>query len=328
MRCWAIVSLLFAFCAGACGGRIDAGSDIPQGQLPVDERNPVVLVNDSVYDNWQGEYAMLFANSGGPPIAGIIVGTSPNWTDLGVNVVGWRDLVAAARASGLRNIPDPTGSTGAPLKRPANGDIDATKPNISEGAKAIVSTSISMSRPSRPMVVVTGGRLTDVADAYLIDHTVVDRVVVVSSLGTVTASGGAMGVPNGEMDPWADAIVLTKFRYIQVSAYYDQTTDVPSSLFQQLPVNAFGDWIQAKSTQISRNNLAADQVSIIALGLPSFVTEIESLSQDTSSDASSPDWPLLRPDSAGRATLVTRSSGALATSRFWQLLLDPATYGK
>ena len=40
-----------------------------------------------------------------------------------------------------------------------------------------------MSLPWRPLVVVTGSRLTDVADAYLMDPTVADRVVVVSALG-------------------------------------------------------------------------------------------------------------------------------------------------
>jgi hypothetical protein len=43
-----------------------------------------------------------------------------------------------------------------------------------------------------------------VADAYLIDHGVADRIVVVSSLGSVSGAHGVMGPPNGELDPWAD----------------------------------------------------------------------------------------------------------------------------
>jgi hypothetical protein len=287
-----------------------------------------MLLNDGAYDNWQGEYAMLLANTGGPPIAGIAISTGGIWTDVDANVSGWRALVSAARASGLVNIPDPIASISPPLRKPSNGSIDATVPNRSEGARAIVDTSRQVSHPNRPMVVVTGGKLTDVADAYLMDPTIVDRVVVVSSLGTVTSSGGAMGVPNGEMDPWADTIVLARFRYIQVSAYYDQLTDVPASLLPQLPANAFGEWIRAKSSQVMSTVLAADQVAIIALGLPAFVTAAQQVSQDTATGSSPPDWPLLRPDSAGRAWLVTGSSGALATARFWQLLLDPATYRK
>ena len=36
-----------------------------------------------------------------------------------------------------------------------------------------------------------------------------------------------MGVPNGDINPWADYIVASRFRYVQVSSWYDQLTDVP-----------------------------------------------------------------------------------------------------
>ena len=197
-----------ALLAMSCTETRNLGSSAPHGRLPVDERNPIVLANDGADDNWQGEYAVLLANSGGPKLAGIIVNTSPPWPDLDANIAGWRGLVAAARASGFaRTSPIRPRASGPPLVRPASGKIDDTAPNRSEGARLIVDTSARLSLPYRPLVVVTGGRLTDVADAYLIDPTVTERVVVVSSLGTTTASGGAMAAPNGEMDPWADAIV-------------------------------------------------------------------------------------------------------------------------
>jgi len=43
------------------------------------------------------------------------------------------------------------------------------------------------------------------------------------------------------------------------------------------------------------------------------------------SDAAGPD---LVADPAGASWLVTQSAGADATARFWQLLLDPKTYGQ
>ena len=46
-----------------CGGILDAGWDKPRGQLPVDDRNPIILCNDGSSDNWAGEYAMLFAGT-------------------------------------------------------------------------------------------------------------------------------------------------------------------------------------------------------------------------------------------------------------------------
>jgi len=61
----------------------------------------------------------------------------------------------------------------------------------------LIDASKRLSLAYRPLVIVPGAPLTDVADAYLVDPTIVDRVYVVSSLGSVTSSGGSMGSPNG-----------------------------------------------------------------------------------------------------------------------------------
>jgi hypothetical protein len=318
--------LALALLAFGCSETRDLGSSAPHGLLPVDERNPILLANDGASDNWQGEYAVLLANRGGPKLAGIIVNTSSAWPDIDTNIAGWRGLVAAARASGLRGIPDPTTSTGAPLVRPASGQIKDTTPNRSEGARLILDTSASLSLPYRPLVVVTGGRLTDVADAYLMDPTVVERIVVVSSLGTTNATGGAMGQPNGEMDPWADSIVTAGLRYVQVSAFYDQLTDVPTSRLADLPANPLGDWIAAKQPNILNLVQAADQVGVVAVGVTSFVTAVEHASAAALVGTGAAAGPDLGADPNGPLWLVTESAGADATDRFWKLLLDPATY--
>lgn len=320
------LGLASAFATAACSGTLDAGWDEPRGQLPilVDQRNPIVLCNDGPYDNWQGEYAMLFASGGGPPLAGIAINTSPAGTNLDDNMAGWRQMTEAARQSGLTGIPDPRASHGPVLVRPSDGKIESTAPNHSEGADLIVTASKELSLPFRPLVVVTGGRLTDVADAYLVDPTLPDRVVVVSSLGTATADGGMMGIPDGEMDTWADIIVAQKFRYIQVSAFYDQKADLSDSLIAQLPANSFTDWIRSKKTKVYDDVLAADQVGVLTVALPSFVSSFtRAVQQGVDSDRN---WPILRIDPSGPVWLVTKIDGALATARFGQFLLDPATF--
>jgi hypothetical protein len=309
----------------SCGGTLDAGSDRETEQLPVDARNPVILSNDGVTDNWHGEYALLLARGNGNTLAGIIVSTGGSWRDLDVNLSGWQELVARARESGLGNPPEPVRSASQPLRRPVDGTIESTQANDSEGARFIVRTSMELAQADRPVVVATGGRLTDVADAYLLDPTVVDRVIVVASLGTGFSDVGTvarMGVPNGEMDAWADVIVLQKFRYVQVSAYYDQLTDLPAERLAELPANPFGDWMRNKRAQLLSTPLASDQVSAIAVGVPAFTRGVVRVSQHGWDG----DQPTLAPDPTGRAWLVTASDGAAATARFWQLLLDPATF--
>ena len=55
------------------------------------------------------------------------------------------------------------------VETPRGGNIDSTEANRSEGARLIVDTAHRLSQPLRPIVVATGGRLTDIADAYLMD---------------------------------------------------------------------------------------------------------------------------------------------------------------
>lgn len=320
MACLSLACLSLACLSLGCAQRLDAGSSRPHGRLPVDERNPIVLFNDNFDDNWQGVYAVLFANSGGPKLAGIVVKASAYWRDLESNVNGWKGLVAAARASGLRDIPDPMTSTGAPLVRPADGSIEATTPNRSEGARFIIETSARLSRPYRPLVVVTGGALTDVADAYLIDPTVAERIVVVSSLGTLTAGGGLMGGPNGDLDPWACAIVASRLPYVQISAYYNQLDDVPASRVPELPATPLGSWIAAQQPRILSASTASDQVGVIALAVPSYAEAVERVAPAGPIAAGATVGPELVKAPNGPNWLVTMSASADATAKLWELL--------
>lgn len=322
------IPLALAVALLACTETRDLGSTVPHGLLPVDERNPILLSNDGAYDNWQGEYAVLLANSGGSALAGIIVNTSSPWPDLNANMAGWRGLVAAARSSGLRNIPDPIASSGPPLVMPADGQFESTTPNRSEGAHLILDTSTSLALPYRPLVVVTGGRLTDLADAYLMDTSVTDRVVVVSSMGSATASGAAMGPPNGEMDPWADAIVTARYRFIQVSAFYDQTADVTSGQLANLPANPLGSWIAAKQPNVWNLPQAADQVSVLAVGLPAFATAVEKVSPAGPVAAGATAGPNLVSAPNGPDWLVTQIAADAAGRALWKALGDPATFAR
>ena len=316
-----LLTLAAAFVVGACTQTFNAGYNRPHGLLPVDERNPVILLDDGAFDNWAGEYAVLLANGGGSPLAAIIVNETSDWPDIQTNVDGFRNLVAAARSSGLKNLPDPIASIGAPLVMPASGNIDDTQPNRSEGALLIVETSKMLGLPYRPLVIATGGALTDVADAYLLDHTVADRVVVVSSLGSTTSTGGGMGIPNGQGDPWADLIVASRLRYVQVSAWYDQLTDVPASRLSELPHNALGAWIAAKQPNLWHWTPASDQASALAVGLPEFATAIERVSVIMSVDGGTSAAPDLATDQSGSDWLVTGCDGTAATRLFWKVLL-------
>jgi hypothetical protein len=161
--------------ASACGGSLDAGHDKKHGLLPVDGRNPVIIAQDDWSVDWLGELAVMLANTGETTLAGVIINATPFWRDLNANVAGWKDLLTAASASGLKILPEITASARKPLTRPVDGQIDSTAPNHSEGANLIVTLSRQLSQEFRPVVVVAATSLTDLADAYLIDPSVTSR---------------------------------------------------------------------------------------------------------------------------------------------------------
>ena len=304
---------------GGCSETLDAGTNREHGLLPVDERNPLVVMNDWPYDNWFGEYAVLLSSGAGPQLTGIIANTTPTWPDIQKNLTGWQDMVTAARASGIKNLPDPLPSVGAPLVMPASGDIDQTRPNRSRGALFIVDESKRVSLPNRPLVVATGDGLTDVADAYLVDPSVTERVVVVASLGGMTAAGANMGDPNGNADPWADTIVANRFRYVQVSAYYNQQGDVPAAKVAQLPANPLGTWMAGKQPNLWQWFPASDQVAVLAVGVATFASSVSRIAADPSVSAGSTAGPGLGIAPGGRGWLVTACDAKAASDRLWEL---------
>jgi hypothetical protein len=304
-----------------CHGDLDAGRD-EAGLLPVEEHRPVILDNDNWSDNWAGENAFLLANSGAMKLVGLIVNASKYWPDLSANLAGWTNLVNTARSVNLKNIPDITVGASATLKVPGDRKIDSTLPLHTEGAQLIVDVSQQLYLPGQPILVVTGSQLTNLADAYLIDPTVVDRVVVVSSLGSHVDPMTVMTGPNGDLDPWADWIVAQRFRYIQIAVRYDQAADVTEADVPNLPANRFGLWMKAKLPKLSTWDTAADQLAVLAVGLPKFVTEVKRSTPDTSGGFNSKpgQGPPLVPSTTGDAWVVTQVEASLARQQLWDML--------
>jgi hypothetical protein len=164
----------------------------------------------------------------------------------------------------------------------------------------------------------------------LIDPSIADLVVVVASLGQSAPDGSSavMSIPNGEIDPWADEIVLRKFRYVQVNAYYAQQGDIPSARVGELPANPFGAWMTSKLADILPTPVATDQNSVIACGFPDFALNVVRMSEANAAPPPAGTSPTLSPNTGGRSWVVTRGNNTLATARFWEGLKDPMTYGR
>lgn len=304
----------------------DAASDVDSedidSPLPVDRRNPMILVNDHPADNWLGELALLTASTGLIDLAGIVINSSDYSPDLEFNRSGWQELLDAAAASGLSNLPELVVDISTPLVAPDDENIDATSPNGSLGARFIVDAANTLGTPELPLVVINGSMLTDVADAYLLDPSIAERMVVVAALGWEFDGGAVVGGPNGELDTWSGVIVAQRLRFIQVSAFYDQVQDVSDARVDELPANPFGEWMASKRATIT-NPAAADHVALLSVVLPRFIVS----AQRVGFARRNPQGEAVlefRPN--GPSWFVSEGDGAVAAAFFWELLDDPKTF--
>lgn len=303
-----------------CSSQLDAGSDVLHGSLPVDERSAVVVINDGGRDNWHGEFAAILASTGRLDLVGIIVNANAEYPSVDVNVTNYRQMVRAAEASGWHHVPEPTASIAPTLVKPNSGVIEDTAPNHSEGARLILEAAARWGTVVHPLAIATGGALTDVADAYLLDPSLADRAVVVASLGRSDGDKATTLDPNGDRDLWATRIVTSRLRYVQVNGYYDQMLDVPEERVAELPSNAFGQWMADKRPDILDLGHACDQISVLAVGLPWFATDVVRMRADDTEPTT------LLPDDAGAVWHVGQSESERARELLWSALKDPLSF--
>ena len=77
----------------------------------------------------------------------------------------------------MTRVPLPVSGPGDPIVEPPSGRIEDATPHRTEGAKLIVAEAARASA-QRPLVVVVGGPVSSIADAFLLEPGIVDRVIV------------------------------------------------------------------------------------------------------------------------------------------------------
>jgi len=177
----------------------------------VDGTNPVIYDNDWVLDTPEMFYLWLKANRRQINLVGNISTRNlfipPNVQNTHESTwVEWTNAYSAAVATGLQNIPQPIKGADWYLSKPASGVIEQTVRKDSPGSDLIVSEAHKAS-PSKPLIVIVGGQATTLANAYLKDNSIVDRIIVFHTDGWgVTQFNG--------VDYWANEIVMRRMKYI------------------------------------------------------------------------------------------------------------------
>lgn len=206
--------LIFSYCAIKDNSQaiLPNGSNqdtIRVGLLPYNKTNPVMYDNDYANDyvDW---FLMAEASAGNISYRGITTSSSVQPfnkylpADFFAGCVRDRDsIVQTGRQSGFQNITDPVPGPLGYLIKPASGRIEDTHPLNSPGTQLLI-TEARKATAAKPLVICMGGPLTIVADAYLMDSSIADKIIVAWTGGHYDS----MDDYNGWCDPWAAYITL------------------------------------------------------------------------------------------------------------------------
>jgi hypothetical protein len=191
--------------------------------------NPVLYDNDFGHNTWDNEFLWALASLGKVDLRGNIVTVVPrDPLALGSeDISSWAREARLSRLSGMRNIPEPILGSRRRLAMPASGQWQDLLPESNPGVQLMVAEARKASA-EKPLIVVASGELTTVANAILLDPSIVDRMVV-------------FGVYNQGLnakDSLASNLVARKCRFVEWGRDYFWAGPGPSAA--SLPNNSMG----------------------------------------------------------------------------------------
>jgi hypothetical protein len=281
--------------------------------LPINRQCNVIYDNDDHRDTYTDELLLSLNDTKRLKVIAFITSYSGDATEYKLFIKGRRDIIEKAERSGFRHLPKAVDGPNRPLTRPLTNRIRDTKPLNSEAGLTIVAAA-RKAIGSRPLIIITGGQLTAIADAYLIDSSIVDKVFVI---------------------PWAWAIVVAKFKCLSISDSENTYNDVfkngvaltgkdrfaAALKDQQLPQTEFTDWLLAKRHPVhplSYMDRDGDSPSCIPLLRPDYLTKV---SRWSCSGINAAGLPILKSDEAGQIYVALSANQQIATSEFWRAIL-------
>ncbi|WP_422928529.1 nucleoside hydrolase [Singulisphaera sp. PoT] len=301
--------------------------------LPYDRTNPVMYDNDFAndYADW---YLMVLAGAGEIEYKGISTSSSvapfnntlPRDDFIEKCVAERTRIVQLARHDGIRNVPEPVAGPLGYLAEPKSGKIEDTRPLDSAGSRAVVAEAKKASA-DKPLVLVMGGPLTVVADAYLLDPTIAESVVVAWTGGRYES----MDDYNGWCDPWAAYIAIRKLRLVQFP--------IDPVLYPRMS----RDWIRGNLPENeSREHLLGlrldvgngadgdgDGMPAVSVARPDYVEAVRRVSfAGWKSSGEGHRVPTLKVDPNGRAIQVTRTNAVVASEDYRRAFTRPMVWSK
>jgi hypothetical protein len=84
----------------------------------------------------------------------------------------------------------------------------------------------------------------------------------------------------------------------------------------------------AKVSSVLQVAMSADQIGVLAVGVPPFVTSVTRAVIDPAAAFDATTGPPLLPQAQGSIWVVPTCDASMASDRLWKMLLDPHTFGE
>ena len=308
------------FIAFAIGGVFTSSSPSVRAQALNIKYSGIIFDNDDHRDTYTDEMLMIAEHVGRIDLKAII--TTYKHNEYPKFVKGREEIREKAKKSGLKVDYELFSGTDKTLTVPSSGKIEDTKPLDIDGSRFIVEQARKAS-PESPLAILTGGQLTSVANAYLLDSTIADRVIVM----------GLFGAPdigyNANLDAWAWTIILAKMYVIsfkfrkkngEFGKAFLQMPSVPKERLREvLPKNEFSQWMIEKrhpgQPVLQRDG---DGNAFAMLLSDNYVTDF----RRWSFKAIAPDshHPTMVPDKKGKVYEILDADKETGTGAYWELL--------
>ncbi len=288
--------------------------------------NPIIYDNDWWFDVFDNNYLWAQASLGNADLRGNIVSRDMWDWDKGYLypmqkcVEDAEKALKLARDSGLKNIPDATLGSDRVLTRPESGRIEDTVAQPTPGSQLII-VEARQATPEKPLLIVSGGPLTTVANALLLAPDIAPRIVVFNILVSHYGYNGK--------DGWAAYIVAKQTRYVDWGgrSFWDRNSVFTAKDFEGLPQNPFCDDMRRLiKSDLGQANQLGDGAPLVWLFNPGCWTGVESHRAEFKGKAV--EFNPAKPGEAGDVLVIPKASTELRQCRdeFFRVLTDPKLF--
>ncbi len=289
--------------------------------------------NDDNRDVYTQEFLLALAASGTIKLVGTSTSTpvtpfNPYVTaqQAGEFGMGMTEIQSVAGQSWTLDVPPVTQEVlVGHFPVPPSGLIEDTVPLNSVVGNAIVAAAHLHGTAEKPLFVACGGPLTAVADAYLIDPTIADKIVVTWLGGTLAG----FTEYNSSADGWGNAVAA---KYLRITMF---PIDIPSmdlsaprvpkvDIAASIPASALRDLMFVKNHPGNPlpGSIDADGPAAVVIVNPAIIKDFvrKKVTGTTTLDFGGVTHtiPVLSDDPEGNVTVVTSVDQPLATRVWWR----------